>query len=319
MPFQLLDVLIFFWVYKFFIIPSVAIGATMYLVRIFAFPLLSRNPCELVVIMGPDRVKIKRVKERLLPYFLHRKGAYWFTDAKTLTKVEGVKKKTATRPKKPSRFAKKQNVLEMPEVTAETQESESRIPFAQNKIHVYVDAVNQPVYDLVRMENKITDITSAHGMARQVKSHSIQIPPSFASFTKNWVLKIYSDHCELEATKIKQPFKVSFLTRLGVVLVGKEQAVESGNASDVLQSVTVQTVMQKIGSIEQNANFSASWMFQCIKAVNLLEKNWMRYLTGAMDMRFLLVVIGVIAVIAMYVLFVGPPTLPPPPAGVKMP
>ena len=48
--------------------------------KIFSFPLITRKPHELLLIITPEKLKIKKIKSRLYPFFSFCKGLYWFSD-----------------------------------------------------------------------------------------------------------------------------------------------------------------------------------------------------------------------------------------------
>jgi hypothetical protein len=263
---------------------GVAAIAYLVVVRLLAFPLITRNPHELVVLLGANKATIRSVVDKHLPFFTLKKGAYWYGDG---LQCEG------------------------------------------NTLHVYTENVNQPVHTLKRMPNKEVDVmrykNTSQWAARQTKPHKVLLPPLTRKvFVRDYVLILKKDTAELvpakdSGLKGKQPYKIGFFRRLGVYeMAENEKAVESTNASDVVQSVTVQTVLQKIGNIHQHTNFSSVAALTIINKVRRDDRHLVRRLTGSMDPRLIMAIVMIagIAAIGLMMWFVFKPdvsSLPPPP------
>lgn len=298
--FQILVTLNLYWVY---ILPAVLIGGVFGFLRLFTMPLLTRNPHELVIILGANKAKIYKVVSRHLPFFLTKRGAYWFSEPKAL---------------------------------------------GHNLIHVYFEGINQPVYELKRNPDKESHVMSHRDNIVSIKSHTVIIPPGVSSFTRNWVLVIKSEKVgapvkvgekmeqaenitiKLVPAKVvglgKQPYKIGFFKHIGVYRL-TEATAEGANtsASKELQSVTVQTIIEKVGGTAKGMNFSSSFSFRLIRNVRRIERNWQLMLTGGFDPRIILALIIMLGMIAMaYFLFLSPDApfsakLPPPPPGLNVP
>jgi hypothetical protein len=262
---------------------GVAAIAYLVVVRLLAFPLVTRNPHELVVLLGSNKAEVRAVKDKHLPFFTLKRGAYWYGEG---VECEG------------------------------------------NVIHVYTENINQPVNGLTRIPNKEIDImrykTTSQWAARQTKPHKVLLPPlSRKAFIRDYVLVLNEDKAELVPTKEsglkgKMPYKIGFFRRLGVYeTIEKEQ--ESTNASDTLQSITVQSILQKVGSVHQHTNYSSVAAKSIIDKVRRDDRHLVRRLTGSMDPRLVmaLVMIAGIAAIGLMMYFVFKPDVaslgPPPP------
>ena len=76
----ILNILVYLNLYGMYVTPTFALGLYYAIMRIFANPLATTNPHELVIIAAPSRVYVTKVTSRYLPFFTFKKGAYWFAD-----------------------------------------------------------------------------------------------------------------------------------------------------------------------------------------------------------------------------------------------
>ena len=74
---------------------------------------------------------------------------------------------------------------------------------------------------------------------------------------------------------------------------------ESGSNTQLV-ALTTQTILQQIGAVQENTNFSASYAAKILKTVSGLERNWLSFLSGAMDWK----IIAVLAIAAVAVVMV---------------
>jgi hypothetical protein len=196
-------------------------------------------------------------------------------------------------------------------------------------LHIYVDAVNQPVYSLKRNTSKTMDLVIHRGVKTEVAGHKLIIPPKFA-FGNNWKLLIYPETNEAvwQKTREKQPYKLNFFVRMGVYIV-RTVRVETGVAStntnaesqQVLEAVTVQKIVDQVGGTIKDSNYSSTFAYSLMKNIKHFERMWVATLLGAMDMRIVIILLVMVAGIAMYFMIPAPSleSLGPPPPGVKIP
>jgi hypothetical protein len=290
---QILVTLNLYWIY---ILPAVLLGGIFGLMRMFTMPLLTRNPHELVIIFGSSKAKVYKVVGRYLPFFLTKKGAYWFSDAAPLghnllhVYFEGVNQPV---------YALKRNV------DKESHIMSHRENITQIKGHTVLIPPSMRTF--------------ARNWVLIIKYGTPADKDKPAPIT-----------VELKTAKSvglgKQPYKLGLFKRIGVYQVS-QQVAEGANASKQLQTITVQNVIEKVGGNVKGMNFSSSFSGRLIKNVRRVERNWQMLLTGGFDMRVILVMIVMFGIIAMaYLLFLAPNAplspqaqLPPPPPGVKLP
>lgn len=258
----ILNILVYLNLYGMYITPTFALGLYYAIMRIFANPLATTNPHELVIIAAPSRVYVTKVTSRYLPFFTFKKGAYWFADP---------------------------------------------VSDGHNKYHVYIDGVNQPITNLERSETKVNDLITHRDYMKQIKSHNPLLPRRL-SFGKNFALVIdpsaTGNNAELVRVSTPQPFKLRLMVRFGIyVKVRQTKEAEGTNESGSntqLVALTTQTILQQIGAVQENTNFSASYAAKILKTVSGLERNWLSFLSGAMDWK----IIAVLAIAAVAVVMV---------------
>lgn len=323
---SLLDFFIFLYIYGLYIIPPGFIIGILYIIRYFAFPLLTRNPNELVLMIGPSRVKFYRVTQQMIPFFTLKKGAYWFGEGGEVTVRKSAVSKIKIYKHDPlgAIFKKKAMIEPIKEEKPDDSKPQyETLPYTRNRLHVYVTAINQEIDELERIDTKVSDVKTHYVPVKQIARHAVQLPPGMLAFHRNWVLTIDQSTGEryLEPTKLKQPLKVNFFVRLGIILLPAQKiAVQTTNPDARQQTVTVQMVEQEIGSIEKNSNYNATFTYENLKMQRLLHSGkWMRKLMGQIDIRPILIMMGAVgAIILMFYLY-NPASfqaaLPPAPAG----
>jgi len=282
--------------YYYVLYPAILGGGGFALLRMFTMPLITRTPHELIIILRPNSYKvIKRVSNNL-PYFMFKKGLYWFADP---------------------------------------------LPLGNNLVHVYFEGVNQPITHLARIDTKEADMLAQREYFNETKSHTVLLPVSMKVFTTNWALilnQIEEGHGDEKTISYKlqlltnkeagikgrQQYRGGFFKRLGLYVSTQVAAEgEVGNASsEDLQSITVQTVVKRLGGVVRGTNFSSTYGAKILKGVKKLERDWYMLLTGALDMRIIIVLmVMVLAIVAVFLLFKPGDisSLPPPPPGVTLP
>lgn len=245
--------------------PAMAFGTYFGGMKLFTFPLHTRNPVELVVIFKPSRAIVLKVTDKSLPYFTHKNQLYWFGEPHTV---------------------------------------------GNNLLHLYFSGVNQPITHLDRVATKESDIITLREFTKQVTGHNIRIPAGRRAFIRNWVLIIKNGEVKLQTLKEsglkgRQRYKINVLTRIGLYMTQEIEAESTNTSANArLQSVTIQTIQQKIGDKVRGTNFSSRLAYKIIKRARYVEINWVRLLTGGFDwkiiMFLLLIVIGAVGVYFLY-------------------
>lgn len=266
------NVLIFMQQYSMYLYPTILIGGAIGFLRMFTMPLITRTPQELIVMLGPGKAKIIKVTNRYLPFFIYRRGLYWFSQP---------------------------------------------IEIGHNLVHLYFEGINQPITALDRNGDKEADILAQREFIKQTKSHTVYIPVSMKVFSVNWALILKEVEGEdgtkkhmvklvpSKELKIKgrAQYRIGFFKRIGIYMA-TEQVAEGSNASDSLQTLTVQTVMSKLGAAVKGTNFSSVYAAKILKATKKIERDWIMMLTGAFDMRIIIVLmITILAIVAVFLLF----------------
>lgn len=277
---------LYFTQYWYALFPAMGSIIPLVLLRTFSFPLLTRNPAELIIIFGPTKAKVIRVTSRVLPFFTYKNNLYWFSEPAQV---------------------------------------------GHNLLHIYFEGVNQPLTHLERLQGKVGDIISLREFTKQTASHAVILPPSSKSFIRSWVLIVNGDQVELKTTKEagvkgKQQYKIGIMKRIGLYMmqtveVEAEGENSSETASQVLQTITAQTIQQKIGNITKGTNFSSRYAFKILKRARHVESNWTKLLLGEFDWRLIIIIVAVIAIFAL-IFFVFKPgdisSIGPPPASLNV-
>jgi len=322
----IIDFFIWIFLYGVYIIPPGAAFAVAYMIRIWSFPLITRNPHELVIMVNAGKVKIHKVKDNSRPLFTTKKGLYFFAESLPVT----IQHKLTIKTHKPLLFKKTQ----MPELEQTNEQQLVKLSFAENRILLYSQDINQPLTDLTMMKTKIQNILTHYVPTKAVGSHAVQIPASLKwVFWRNWQLEVRSDSTiVLQPVRERQPLRVNFFIRMGIVFPSKQQqaikeASTSAAASEkTMQSgdglLSIQKITQSLGDIERTSNMSAAFYLDIVKKLRKLHsRKWMMQLTGQFDARLIFIVVGALAAIVL-VLFMLQPNmsmLPPAPPGVKFP
>lgn len=255
----LIYIQLYFSQYWYVLFPAIFGAIPLVLVRTFAMPLLTRVPHELVIIFSPRRATVLKVVSRYLPYFVHKQRLYWFDEPHQV---------------------------------------------GNNILHIYFEGVNQPITHLERIPHKESNILSLREYYNQTKSHHIILPPSLKSFGREWALIINDTTKKVElktareaGVKGKQFYKIGLLKRIGVFRVKQIEAQGSNSSASAkaeLVTVTVQSIQQKLGDVVKDNNFSSRLAYKIIKKTRKIETDWIMMLTGAMDMKIVIVLLMIV-------------------------
>lgn len=259
-----INILIYMNMY-WYLVPIVFIPAVYYIMlNILQFPLITNKVHEMVLILTPDKVRIRKVTDRYMPFFSHQKGIYWFdkpcSDVDTLNQIH-------------------------------TYISEINQPITK------MDRRDNKVNDLVTNQSRLKQL-SRHRilLLRNFKKHLHR------HYTL--VVDAENDAYKLTPTDQRQPLKVNFYHTLGVYVQStikqpQEQEIESASGQKlILQAITTQNILQQAQYVQEHSYYSSNYAFNLQKKILRIEKNYLRYLQGSMDPKVIaaiLILVGAVA------------------------
>lgn len=312
------EILALMFGFNLYIVPAIIGGVIVYMMKFWTCPLITRNGSELTLILGPDKSQVLKVTSRYMPFFTTKKGAYWFGQGKPVKVMQPKRAQKVDKPatsrgdllslfsfKKAPRQPKQAQKVDYDDKNFEA------APVPQNKLHIYVQAVNQPIDQLERMDSKLLDLRTHFEKEKQVKNQSVRFPRSSLAFERNWVLMIKDDSYELYPTRERQPVKINFFVRIGIYFATadaqKQAAAGENESAGDLKSLMVKTVAQKLGGdLDKNANFSAAFARKLLREIRWMEREFVNRLIGATNMLPILIMMGAaIAVVAVFFLYPG--------------
>lgn len=261
-----LNILVYLNLYGYYVTPTFALGLYYAIVRIFANPLVTRNPHELVIIAAPNRVYIAKVVSRYLPFFTHKKGAYWFSNPVT----DGFNK-----------FHVYIDGINQPITNLERSES---------KVNDLI--TNREYIKQVKSHNPFLIRKMSFG-----KNFALVIDPSAPAGQNAQLIRTK------EPQPFRLRLLVRFGIYIKVKQeIESEDGSSNGNSNSRLVQLTTQTILQQVNTVQENSNFSASYASKILKTLSGLEKNWLNYLSGAFDWKIILVLaIAAVAVVMVFV------------------
>jgi hypothetical protein len=265
---MILNIFIFIYMYWFIMVGVFAPAFYYVFLKIFVFPLITRKSHELVLIIKPESVTIKKITSRLTPFFYYKRNAYWFdeplSDVSSLNKyniyVEGINQNITHKEKH------------------------------ENKVHDILKELTIP--------KQITSHTVL--LPKNIKQHFnrnfiLLVDPT-------------GQFAELSAVKERQPLKVNFYHTLGVYLqkqVQSEKPIEgetaSGSGLKVVQ-LNTQVVLQEIKFASQYRYYSSYFAYSLSKRIQRTEKNWMTWIKGALDPKLIMAMIILMATVGVVIL-----------------
>lgn len=264
----------YFSQYWYILFPAMGSSIPMILIKVFAFPLLTRNPAELILIFGSKKVTVLRRTSSYLPYFVHKQRLYWFGEPHEVGNnrlhlyFEGINQSITRLERNQD---KEKDMISLREFFKQTSPHNVRIPPSMKSfIRSWVLIIHED-------EREITD---KDGKAKKVPNVWIELKTSR----------------EMKLPQ-KQYYTIGVLKRIGIYRV-KNQIVEAENASGVakqeLVTLTVQAVMEKLGDVVKGTNFSSRLAFKILKRTRDLELHWTQWLLGEFDWRLIMILLLVI-------------------------
>lgn len=268
------DSLVYLNIYGIYILVAF-FPATYYIwLKIFSFPLITRKSHELLLIVTPEKIYIKKIMARMMPFFKFKKGLYWFSE--------------------PFDDIESNNQFHV--FIEGINQSLSSINRRDNKIDeltTYTDTIKQITNHVILFPKNIKGHMHRHWqITLEPDMHKLKLTP----------------------VKERQPLKYSFYHTIGVQLqsiVSVEEEIESGSGESkvMLTNLTTQTIISKIKYIQEYVYFSSSAAYTLHRKIKRANTNFFRWVIGGIDPKLLLVLIMVFGSIAL-VYFVMKATTP---------
>ncbi|QDI73995.1 hypothetical protein QIT55_gp09 [Nitrosopumilus spindle-shaped virus] len=258
------QIFIAIYLYWYVVVAAFIPGIYYPMTKIFAFPLASNKPQEFVIMAKPEKVVVKKVSNRLHPFFAFKKGLYWFSspcsDVENFNQyhvyIEGINQ----------------------DVTNMNERRESKLD------------------DIIQNDSKEKQVTShTIRLPLKIKDHFHR----HYALTIDPVKKI----AVLTKTRNAQPFKLSFYHTLGIYLQTEEQVEKeiegSASGGQNLTQLTNQTVVQQIKYVQNYTYFSSSSAFNLWKKRKLIDSLYVTWLKGSQDPKLMAALILAMAGVAV--------------------
>lgn len=282
--FLLFDILVWLNIYGIYV--AIAFVPSCYYIwlRIFSFPLITRKSHELILMISPEKIIIKKIVSRELPFFKFRKGLYWFSepfeDTESSNKfhifVQGINQEL-------SDIERRDNKLD--------------------EIISYTENIKSLSSHKILLPKNIKGHMHRHYM--------ITLEPNGNFF-------------KLTPTKQRQSHRYSFMHTVGIQIQNtietedqefedKENEIQvnqsSSNQQVIFTQLTTSTILQKIKYIQSYHNFSSFYAYKLSRKIKRINSNFFLWLMGSIDPRLIIVLISVFGAIAL--VYFGMPLLTP--------
>jgi len=236
-------------------------------IRIVSFPLAANKAHEFVIVARPEKAIIKKVSNRIFPFFHFKKGLYWFSspssDVNSFNKyhiyIEGIN----------------QDVTEM-----ERRESKLDDLLQTN------GKAKQIVGHQIRLPLKLKDHLHKHWALTVDAKKKLAI---------------------LSKVREAQSFRISLYHTIGIYIQEEEQVeeeMESASGGQSLTQLTNQTVVQQIKYVQGYSYFSSNSAFNLWKKRSKIEMLFVAWLKGSADPRLMAALIvggSIMAVVALLI------------------
>ena len=263
-----INILIYLNIYWYYIVPLFALGFYHIILTYFQFPLITNKIHELVILISPEKIKVKKITNRVMPFFTTKNGIYWFD--KPCHDVDSL-----------------------------------------NQIHTYINEINQPITKMKRRENKVNDLMTNQFVAKQVTGHKLLILRHLKKhFHRHYTLVIdtTNDMYQLKEVPERQALKVNFWHTIGIYLqqsvpVEQEQDIETSSGVLSVKALTTQTILQEVKYIQEHSYYSSSYAYHLLKKLVKMERYYITWLTGAIDPKVIIALLGIMGACAAAFLF----------------
>jgi hypothetical protein len=271
--------------YGYYILVAIVPVSYYIWLKIFSFPLITRKPHELLLILTPEKLKIKKIKSRLYPFFTFKRGLYWFS-----TPFEDV-------------------------------ESNNQFHVYIEGVNQSLGDMEEDG-NLRRRLNKIDELTSDTEKINEVTNHGVLLPRNIKGHLHRHyqiILDPISHKLQIFPTEKAQSLNYSFWHTIGFSIQStieetapSEIEMESGGQSKqklLLTNLTTQVIMSKIKFIQEYKYYSSFSAYTLLRKVRRANTNFVRWVLGSMNPMILLLLIFVLGGIAM--VYFGMPLIQP--------
>lgn len=259
----LIDALIWLNLYWYYVTPTFAGGIYYILLNFFQFPLLTNKAHELVLILTPERPRIKKITEKYLPFFDFKKGIYWFD--KPVNDVDSL-----------NRLHVYITEINQPITKMERRDSK--------------------VNDLITNQEKKKQLSGhrlllLRNFSKHLKRHW------------TLVLDPQNDMYKLSPSDVRQPLKVNFYHTLGVYIqstVNEEREIEgsTGGGKLLLEQISTQTIITQVKYVQEHSYYSASFAHNVLKTLRNVNRNFIMWVTGSIDPKIIMMILILAAMVA---------------------
>lgn len=279
----ILDILIFLNIYGIYLMVAL-VPITYYIwIKIFTLPLITRKPHEILLILTPEKVKIKKIKSRLYPFFAFKKGLYWFSDP------------------------------------FEDVESNNQFHVYIEGINQSLGDMSEDG-TLKRRANKIDELTTDTEKINEITGHSVLLPKNIkAHMHRHYQIVLDPMSHKLQITPVKTPqsLRYSFWHTVGFAIQSTEETeieteIESGGSNQqklILTDLTTQVIINKIKFIQEYKYYSSFSAYTLLRRIRRANMNFVRWVMGSMNPMIILILILVCGGIAL--VYFGMPLLTP--------
>lgn len=279
----ILDILIFLNIYGIYLLVALVPVSYYVWLKIFSFPLITRKPHELLLILTPEKLKIKKIKSRLYPFFAFKKGLYWFSDP------------------------------------FEDVESNNQFHVYIEGINQSLGDMSKDG-TLKRRQNKLDELTTNTEKINEITSHSVVIPRNIKGHLHRHyqiILDPMTHKLQIFPTEKSQSLRYSFWHTVGFALQSDEQTeqeteIESGESNKqklILTNLTTQVIINKIKFIQEYKYYSSFSAYTLLRRIRRANYNFVRWVMGSMNPMIFVLLITVFGAIAL--VYFGMPLITP--------
>ena len=300
-------------------------------VQLFGMPLLQRWRKEVVIIMHPTSLKFGKIEDEKEPYFTKDKGVYWRStplNPDNTSKDETILEQMAELKKKYEDLSKivpttKKIEKEMKKVLVQQKRLEKTAFEIKpvNQLQIFTQSINQPIYNLERMDNKARDLLSYSTKTKNIKKHGVWIMQNpVAHFHRHYKLIIdkSGQYYKLIPVKERQMYSIGFWHSVGIERLKEVEQIVTEESTDgnlsmgskrmvtVSEVVTTAVVTEQVKMANQIPNFSSSKCWNYLQLRKRVEYSFFFKLLGIIDVRIILALGGMVgAVIVLFVFMHG--------------
>ena len=272
--------------YGYYILVAIVPVSYYIWLKIFSFPLITRKPHELLLIITPEKLKIKKIKSRLYPFFTFCKGLYWFSDP------------------------------------FEDVESNNQFHVYIEGVNQSLGDMSKDG-TLKRRSNKIDELTTNTEKINEIKGHGVLLPRNIKGHLHRHykiILDPIAHKLQIFPTDKTQSLNYSFWHTIGFAIQTEEPTehqeteveMESGGQIKqklLLTDLTTQIIINKIKFIQEYKYYSSFSAYTLLRKIRRANTNFVRWVLGSMNPMILLLLIFIFGGIAL--VYFGLPLITP--------